>query len=427
MKHQTRITLAGMIGNLVEAFDMGLCGLLSVYFAKYLIGDATKGLFVVFFTFFAGYLARPVGAMVLGLSSDAYGRKVTLAASILSMGIATTLIGFVPPSNTIGSSALALLLILRIVQSFSCGAEYLNTSAYLVENAEDNRKGYFGSWASFGAMAGLLIASITAWIASYLISAHPELEWLIWRIPFIFALLGASIGLYIRLCIPESLEYIIYYTEHPKPKFSGLLQEAMHYIHQNKLQALYVFLLSLLGVTTTFQFYIYAPTQAHLTGYFSDQQILGSNIISLVVMLAVFPIIGKLSDQINRERIIIVASIGLFALAHLYFHTLAQNNYSKLVLIQSLISIPAGAYYATVPAMLAEMFPLNLRCTVLSILYATAASLAAGLTPLLSFILLKKTEAATAPALLTISLIVACLFVMWVTQLKTLKVSQVTK
>ncbi|SUQ35597.1 Proline porter II [Legionella maceachernii] len=93
MKHQTRIILAGTLGNLIESFDMAICGLLSVYIAKFLIGDATKGLLLVFLTFFAGYLARPLGAMVMGLLSDIYGRKIILATSILSMGISTSLIG----------------------------------------------------------------------------------------------------------------------------------------------------------------------------------------------------------------------------------------------------------------------------------------------------------------------------------------------
>lgn len=140
MKHQTRIIVAGTLGNLIESFDMAICGLLSVYIAKYLIGDASKGLFLVFLTFFAGYLARPIGAMIMGLLSDIYGRKIILAGSILSMGVATTFIGFIPPHTTIGIFSVITLLVLRIIQSFSCGAEYLNSSAYLVENAEASKK-----------------------------------------------------------------------------------------------------------------------------------------------------------------------------------------------------------------------------------------------------------------------------------------------
>lgn len=412
MKHRTRILLAGTLGNLVESFDMAICGLLSIYLAKYLMGDAAKGLVLVFLTFFAGYLARPIGAMVMGLLSDMYGRKIILAASILTMGVSTTLIGFIPPSSTIGIASLCLLFILRIIQSFSCGAEYLNSSAYLVENAEDSNKGYSGSWASFGAMSGLMIASVVALTVSCFIKKYPDIEWFIWRIPFVLALLGSSIGLYIRLCIPESMEYIMYYAERPKPRFRNLFGGSVSYIKNNKLQSLYVFFLSCLGVTTTFQIYIYGPMQAHLSGNFSDQDIMMSNIISLLVLLCVFPMIGRLSDKINREKIVIAASLGFLVLSQPFFYLLSYGELHQLILSQALIAIPAGAYYATVPVMLAEMFPINLRCTVLSVLYSIAASLSAGLAPLISLILVKKTELASSPSILVFVLAAATFIIM---------------
>ena len=409
IKHQTRIILAGMMGNLVESFDLAICGLLSVYLAKYLMGDTSAGLLIVFTTFFAGYLARPLGAIVMGLFSDIYGRKITLAASILSMGIATAFIGFIPPKSALGMGSMVILLILRIIQSFCCGGEYLNSSAYLVENAEASQKGYSGSWAPFGTMAGLLLASLATLGVTYLMNNYPELEWIVWRMPFVLALLGSSIGLYIRLFIPESLEYIMYYAEHPKPKVAGLFKQSLQYIARNKLKSLYVFALSALGVSTTFQIYIYGPTQAHIYGHLTGHQIILSNIISLFVMLSVFPIIGRLSDMINREIIVVAAALGFLMLSRPYFEALSYGDYENLILIQSLISIPAAAYYATVPVILAEMFPLNLRCTVLSVLYSTTASLAAGLTPVLSLMLLRKTNSSTSPALLVVVLVIFAL------------------
>lgn len=410
MKHQTRIILAGILGNLIECFDMAICGLLSMYLAKYLIGDATKGLFLVFLTFFAGYLARPIGAVVMGLLSDIYGRKIILSASILSMGVATTLIGFVPPHSSIGIASLGILLLLRIIQSFCCGAEYLNSSTYLVENADATKKGFSGSWASFGAMSGMMVASIVALAVTHLNENYPELEWAIWRVPFVFALLGSSIGLYIRLFIPESLEYILYYSDKPKPKFGNLFKESFQFIKVNKLQSLYVFILSSLGVTTTFQIYIYGPMQAHIYGSFTDHQIIVSNIISLLVLLGVFPLIGRLSDIINREKIVIAASIGFLILSQPFFYLLSYGDFNQLILSQALIALPAGAYYATVPVIFAEMFPIKLRCTVLSVLYSTAASLSAGLAPLLSLVLVKNTGIPSSPSFL-VFILVACSFI----------------
>lgn len=408
MKHRTRILFAGTLGNLIESFDMAICGLLSAYLAKYLTGDA-HGVFIVFLTFCAGYLARPMGAMVMGVLSDIYGRKIILAASILTMGIATTLIGFVPTNSAIGTASVFILLLLRIIQSFSCGAEYLNSSAYLVENAQNSNKGFSGSWASFGAMSGLMIASIVALFVSYFNAKYPELEWVIWRVPFVIALLGSSIGLYIRLFIPESMEYILYYSERPKPKFGNLFKQSFQYVKTNKLQSFYVFILSALGVTTTFQIFIYGPMQAHLYGSFSDHQIITSNIIALVVLLCIFPIVAKLSDRINREKIVIAASLGFLILSPPFFYLLSYGNFNQLALTQALIAIPAGAYYATVPVMLAEMFPVNLRCTVLSVLYSVAASLSAGLAPLTSLVLVKKTGAASSPAILVLFLVASTL------------------
>ena len=389
IKHQTRIILAGMMGNLVESFDLAICGLLSVYLAKYLMGDTSAGLLIVFTTFFAGYLARPLGALVMGLFSDIYGRKITLAASVLSMGIATACIGFIPSKSVFGIGSMIMLLILRIIQSFCCGGEYLNSSAYLVENAEASQKGYSGSWAPFGTMAGLLLASIAILAVNYLVNTYPELEWIVWRMPFFLALLGSSIGLYIRLFIPESLEYIMYYSEHPKPKVTGLFKQSLQYIADNKLKSLYVF---------------------------------ASNIISLFVMLSVFPIIGRLSDMINRELIVVAAAFGFLALSRPYFEALSYGDYNNLILIQALISIPAAAYYATVPVILAEMFPLHLRCTVLSVLYSTTASLAAGLTPVLSLMLLRKTNNSTTPSLIVVILVVFTLIIMSAQHLRNEKI-----
>lgn len=427
MKHQSRIILAGTLGNLIESFDMAICGLLSVYLAKYLIGDVTKGLFLVFLTFFAGYIARPIGALLMGLLSDAYGRKIILAGSILVMGVSTALIGLVPPYSSIGINSAIMLLILRIIQSFSCGAEYLNSSAYLIENAEETQRGFFGSWASFGTMSGMLIASLVSLAVSFVINRYPEADWLIWRLPFVLALLGSSIGLYIRLCIPESMEYILYYSEKPKPTFKNLLLEAFNFIKTNKLQSLYVFILSCLGVTTTFQIFIYGPMQAHLYGNFQTYEILMSNIISLVVLLCIFPLVGKLSDKVNREKIVICASIGFLLLSIPFFNSLSQDNLHNFIWTQAIIAIPAGAYYATVPVILAEMFPIKLRCTVLSVLYSIAASLSAGLAPLLSFYLVQKTKSPASPSFLIVVLVAVSISIIKINRITYKKPIQICK
>jgi MHS family proline/betaine transporter-like MFS transporter len=223
---------------------------------------------------------------------------------------------------------------------------------------------------------------------------------MIWRIPFTLAIIGAFIGLYVRLFLPESFEYMVYHAGHSQPKLTDTLNNSISYIIHYKFKTLYVFTLSCLGVATTFQVYIYGPSQAHIYHHVSDDQVMKSNIISLIVMLCSIVIFGKFSDKIQREKIILWASLSFFILSIPYFHVLSYGSYRDLLLIQSIISVPSGAYYATVPVLLTLMFPLNLRCTVLSFIYSIAASFSAGITPFISLLLLNQLNNAIAPVLL---------------------------
>ncbi|KTD35068.1 proline/betaine transporter ProP6 [Legionella nautarum] len=200
--------------------------------------------------------------------------------------------------------------------------------------------------------------------------------------------------------------------------FDMAFTQSVQYAKTNKLQALFVFILSCLGVTTTSQIFLYAPIQAHIYGTFSEHEIMMSNIISLIVLLWVFPIVGRLSDKINREKIVIVASIGFLFLSQPFFYFLSSGDFYQLAISQALIAIPAGAYYATVPVMLAEMFPINLRCTVLSVLYSVAASLSAGLTPLISLILVEKTGVTFSPSLIVLLLVFIVFICLYIQAIK---------
>jgi len=404
LQHKNRIILAGMMGNLVESFDLAICGLLSLYLAKYLMGDSVNGLFFVFLGFFAGYLARPLGAVFMGLFSDRYGRKIMMAASVLFMGLATAFIGFIPAHSSIGTLAVFSLFVLRIIQSFACGAEYLNSSAFLIECAPKHRKGFSGSWSSFGGTAGLLLATVATLAVVHFSEKNPELAWLIWRVPFMIALIGSSVGLYVRLCMPESLEYVLYYSDHTKPKLTDLTQQSFQHIKTQKIKSVLAIALSLFGVSASFLIYIYGPVQANLYGNLSYAQILISNLVAACVMLITYPIIGRLSDTYDRTNILRFSSFALLLLAPYFFQALSGHSLQHLMLMQAFVSIPTAAFCAVVPVMLAEMFPLKLRCTVLSTLYAISASCAAGLVPLIAFYLVRETNNPSSP-----SWIITCL------------------
>ncbi len=407
MSNYTKIIIAGIISNFIETFDLALCGLLVFFFAKYLINDVDNGLLIVLVLLFIGYFTRPLGAMFFGLLSDLLGRKFLLLLSTLSMGITTMAISFIPSVSLFGLNSLIILLCLRVMQNFFCSAEYANSVIYLVESADKIEKGYIGSWAAFGSMLGFLLASCFVLIVMQLTKIYPHYEWLFWRLPFMFGLFGSIIGLYMRSQIPESLEYIIYYASQPKMQFNFLVKYAFYFLLKNKLQALYAILLSCFGIIITLQIYI--PIQS--STQFSMQQLIISNILSFIIIMILSSVFGKLSDKIDRNKIIMIASLLLCCLLKLYFYLLSHDNFLWLLLSHSLISIPAAAYYAILPVILVEMFPIRVRCTVLAILYATASCFAAGLTLLLALMLAKQIYYDLISILL-IAFLVICIYIL---------------
>ena len=406
MRHPHKIMLAGLMGNLIEAFDMAMCGLLSVFLAKYLTRDTHDSVLIILAAFFVSFLARPIGAVILGLCSDVYGRKKTLAASILVMGLSTAMIGLIPSYQVIGLWALFCLLALRTIQSLSCGAEYLNSASFLVESLDPKASGYSGSWASFGATAGTLLASLLLFLMMRTVETNPAIEWVLWRAPFAFALLGSFIGLYVRFSIPESKAYVLHYATQDKPLFSEVLNESFKHMLANKTPALCVFLLSSLGVAFTCLIYLFPSMQMHVDHQFTFTQILTSNIVSLTAMLSGLPFMGRLSDRLNRIDLIRYAALTLLILLCPFLYILHTGTFQALLTIQAMIGIPAALYYATVPAFFTAQFPVRLRCTALSLIYSVAASLSGGLVPLASLLLVKSTHHPISPILIVLCLVI---------------------
>ena|SRR3990167_757566 len=420
MKHKTRIILVNILGNLVQSFDMAICSLLSFYFVKYFLGDTNNGVITLFKIFSLSYVLQMSGSLFFGLFSDSLGRKKIFSISIIGMSITTVLIGFIP------AQAILILFLLRTIQSFFYGSEYFNSTAYLIENAPESQKRFIGSWGSFGYIAGLLIASLCMLLISHLNTIHPNLEWLFWRFPFCLGLIGVGLGLYIWKRIPESLDYIDFYAAHSKPDWNDLIQQSWAYLFHNKLNTVFAFILISLGVTAITQIYIFGPIQAHLYHQLSDQQIYLSSTISILIMLFICPLAGKLSQKIKREKIITAATLGLWFLSQPYFYLLAHDQFWLLLLCQCLMSVATGAYFAIIPVMVLEMFPLHLRCTLASTIYAMAAALSAGIVPILSLKILKQHPHPITPSVLLFSL-TACLWgIMWIRNVKKIKEPVVT-
>lgn len=352
---------------------------------------------------FIAYLAKPIGAFILGLLSDLYGRKNVLMASILIMGVSTSLIGAIPAYERIGIFAAGILLTLRIIQSMALGSEFLNSSSLLVESGDSKHRGFRGCWSSVGVKAGYLIACLTAELFHYCAKINPEYTNL-WRVPFLLALVTTLIGFYIRAKMPESLAYIIYYANRKKPSTRDIYKQSLDFVKKYPFMFYFAFFSVFLSVTTGFFFYLYIPLHAIQYAHIPRNVIMASNILSLLFVSVLIPAFGWLSDKQDRLKMLMFASSGLLMLTYPFMHVINYGNAEYFILMQLIISIPCACYYSVATVLLTELFPLQIRCTALSIVYSIAASLAAGLPPLLSDYLARKTLMPSSPSIIVMVL-----------------------
>ncbi|WP_347251522.1 MFS transporter [Legionella sp.] len=405
MKHQTKIIWGGFMGNVVEAYDVSICYFLSAELSRVLIGDNQGTPTVILSLIFLAYLAKPVGAFILGLLSDLYGRKNVLMGSILIMGLSTVLIGLIPKYQQIGFFAAGLLLLFRIIQSMALGSEFLNSASFLVESGDSEQRGFRGCWPSVGVKAGYLLASIVVEMTHSLNNTSTQ-SWL-WRIPFLLALFTTLIGFYIRYRMPESLAYIMYYAGRTKPTTRVIYNQSLDFVKRNPFMFNYAFFASFLSVATGFFYYLYIPLHATQYSHVPRTFIVMSTTFSLAFVTVLIPFFGWFSDKQDRLKMLAWATAGLLFLSYPFMYAINYGNISHILLMQMLISVPCACYYSVSSVLLTELFPLQIRCTALSIVFSVAASLASGLPPLLSDYLARKTQLPNSPCFIMMSL--ACI------------------
>ncbi len=200
-----RVILAASIGSALEWYDFFLYGTAAalvfgeLFFPK---SDPVVGTLLAFLTFGVGFVVRPLGGILFGIMGDRYGRKPVLVATLLMIGVGTTLIGLLPTYAQIGYWAPALLVAMRVVQGLGAGAEYGGAVIFLVENAPPKHRGFWGSFAPLGVSVGILLAA-GAFALVTLLPREDLMSWG-WRIPFLASFLLIVVGIYVRLKITET-------------------------------------------------------------------------------------------------------------------------------------------------------------------------------------------------------------------------------
>lgn len=405
MNYSYKVILGGLMGNLVKAYDVSICYFLSNELTTVLLGNNASHPMVILTLICLAYVAKPIGAIFLGLCSDRFGRKNVLVASIFIMGLSTTAIGLIPSHAYIGLIAPLFFLMLRLIQAMASGAEFLNSASFLMESGGKNRRCFRGCWPSVGVKGGFLLACLMGQAVHHnaFYWAH---DWA-WRLPFMFAFITTGIGLFIRYNMPEGIEYIRYYATRKKPTTATICKQSWAFMKHYPLLFNYAFFSSLLSVATGFFFYLYIPLHAINHSVLSTSFIMFSTMWSLIAVTLLIPLFGLLSDQCDRLKMLSFATSGLLIMAYPFMHAINYGSAGCFLIMQLLISIPCACYYSVASVLMIELFPLPIRCTLLSFIFSIAASMGAGLPPLLANGLVKITDKLDSPCLLMI--VISCI------------------
>jgi metabolite-proton symporter len=395
-KQLTKAVIAATVGTTIEWYDFFIYGTAAglVFGKLYFPGeDPYTATLAAFATYFVGFIGRPIGAAIFGHYGDRIGRKATLIATLLLMGIATFLIAFVPGYASIGVWGAVLLTILRVLQGIGVGGEWGGSVLISMEWARTHgTRGLIASWPQFGVPAGLFLANL-AILAFSALSGSDFLNWG-WRIPFLLSIILVGIGLWIRLGILET------------PTFQKLLAEQKieraPIIEVFKKQPREILLSALLRMAEQAPFYIftafvfaYATTTLKMSRDFVLIAVLAASVLSFVSI----PLFGHISDRIGRRNMYLIgaAVTGLFGF--LYFGMLDTAIASAVFIAIVLSLIPHDMQYGPQAALIAEAFTPRLRYSGASLGYQLASVIAGGPAPLIAAALFKQYQSGYAIAI----------------------------
>jgi metabolite-proton symporter len=377
-----RAVIASTVGTAIEWYDFFLYGTAAglvfgkLYFPN---SDPLSATLLAFGTYFIGFVGRPIGAAIFGHYGDRIGRKATLIATLLCMGLATFAIAFVPTYASIGIWGAILLTVLRMIQGIGVGGEWGGSVLLAMEwSRTQNQRGLVASWPQFGVPCGLLLANLAVLAFSKWATGDDFLTWG-WRVPFALSIVLVGVGLWIRLGIMET------------PVFQEVLDkektEKAPVLEVIKRHPKEILLSALLRMSEQAPFYIFtAFIFAYAVGTLkmSRDLILGAVMVAACVSFITIPLSGHISDKIGRKNMYLIGVVLMGLFGFLYFG-MVDTAIPSAVFIAIVISlIPHDIQYGPQAALIAESFTPRLRYSGASLGYQLASLIAGGPAPLIA-------------------------------------------
>jgi MFS transporter, MHS family, shikimate and dehydroshikimate transport protein len=396
------VALASLIGTTIEWYDFFLYGTAAalvfnrLYFPTF---DPLAGTLAAFGTYAVGFLARPIGGIVIGHYGDRIGRKSMLILTLIIMGVATFGIGLLPTYAQIGAWAPVALVVLRLAQGFGVGGEWGGAVLMAVEHAPPGARGFYGSWPQIGVPAGLLLS--TAVFAGF--ARLPEEQFLSWgwRVPFLLSILLVGVGLIIRVRVLETPAFtrvkaartearrpiVEVLRTHPK---EVLLAMGLRFAENGAFYIYTVFVL------------VYGTQKAGI----HRQTVLNGILIAAACALVAIPVCGALSDRVGRRPVYLFGACvtGLFAYPLFWLLDTGSTPLVWLALVVALV-FAHSPMYGPQAAFLCELFGTRVRYSGASLGSQLASVIAGGLSPFIATALLPYGRGALASYVIAMAVV----------------------
>ena len=363
--------VAAILGNALEFYDFTVYAAFAAMIGRafFPASSPNVSLLLSVATFGIGFVARPLGGILIGAYADRFGRKPAMTLTIWLMALGSGMIGLLPSYATIGIMAPVLLVVARLIQGFSAGGEMGPATTYLLESAPPGRQCFFGSWQFASQNMGIILSGLIGVILALSMSDQVTNEWG-WRVPFLLGILIAPIGFYIRRNLDETLD-----SDEAHGSMSAVLSDVLRRYWAKVVLCILV----ISGATITQYFFIYTTTYALTTLGYSQKVAMTANLTLGFVGMCAAIAGGILADQFGLKVVAVLPRLIVTLLLYPALSlVVSSGSPAVFILVAACLMVPHAMASAAVIILIPKMFPAAVRTSGLSIAYALGVTIFGG-------------------------------------------------